>query len=152
MDKISFGFTGTQEGMTDSQKEAVYKLLVYASLLHHGDCIGADSDAHTIADKLKVATVIHPPSNPSKRAFCNSDFICGEKSYLDRNHDIVNASENLIATPKESKEVLRSGTWATIRYCGKKNRGEYIVIYPDGSCTTNSKRILEIMEKKNVIT
>jgi hypothetical protein len=38
-----------------------------------------------------------------------------EKSYLDRNHDIVDSCSILLALPT-GQEILPSGTWATIRY------------------------------------
>jgi hypothetical protein len=53
------------------------------------------------------------------------------KEYLDRNHDIVDSSDLLIAVSESTVEVLRSGTWATIRYA-KKLRKPIKIIYPDG--------------------
>ena len=67
--------------------------------------------------------MIHPPNIKDKRAFCNDyRFSFPEKPYLERNHDIVDNSDVLIATPKESVEQIRSGTWATIRYAKKLNK------------------------------
>lgn len=48
-----------------------------------------------------------------------------------RNHDIVDATEWLIATPKKFEEI-RSGTWATVRYA-KKVKKPVTIIWPDGS-------------------
>jgi hypothetical protein len=45
--------------------------------------------------------------------------------------DIVVESELLIATPKEVKEQLRSGTWATVRRARKVGI-PIILITPDG--------------------
>ena len=47
--------------------------------------------------------------------------------YLDgftetRNKDIVNSCDILIACPENDKEVIRSGTWSTIRYAKKINK------------------------------
>ena len=42
-----------------------------------------------------------------------------EKRYLERNRDIVDACDILIACPRTLKEELRSGTWATVRYARK---------------------------------
>jgi len=50
---------------------------------------------------------------------------------LVRNRDIVDATDMLIAAPATRKEVLRSGTWATIRYAKKMKKWIYI-IYPSG--------------------
>ena len=119
---MNTGFTGTQNGMTPQQKETVEKLLKEwkASEFHHGDCIGADANAHDIAKSLGVPIHIHPPTCEVKRAFCEGAFkVYPAKDYLERNHDIVDASDSMIATPKEESEQLRSGTWATIRYTRK---------------------------------
>ena len=141
--KISIGFTGTQHGITNEQR---YALNVYLKVavnsnfeveFHHGDCIGADKQFHELLESLKVPhivnqkIIIHPPIKNIKRAFCKSDFILEPKDYLDRNKDIVNASEILIATPKEFEEQLRSGTWSTIRYCTKQKKQAFI-IFPNG--------------------
>lgn len=126
------GFTGTSKGMTVSQKRSVRKLLEHVDVLHHGDCIGADSHCHKIAKEMIISIIIHPPEDNKARAFCKgAHFTYPPKPYLKRNHDIVDNSEFMIATPKEFQEVLRSGTWATIRYALKKNKRVYIV-WPDG--------------------
>ena len=121
------GFTGTQRGMTNKQKSEFTKYLrLYIDkntnvIFHHGDCIGADTDAHEIAKKLNCKIVIHPPKNEKKRAFCKGDIILKQKDYLKRNKDIVDISEILIGAP-DSPEKLRSGTWSTIRYARKSEK------------------------------
>jgi hypothetical protein len=132
------GFTGTQEGMSAVQLQTLQTLILrnaitIASELHHGDCVGADAQAHYIAQNLNMSIVVHPPTNDRKRAHCS-----GEKTevlrpfpYLMRNKHIVNASEWLIAAPKEFDEQLRSGTWSTIRYAVNKGR-DVSIILPDG--------------------
>jgi len=44
----------------------------------------------------------------------------------------VDETEWLWAIPGEFKEVLRSGTWSTIRYARKKGK-KVLIIWPDGS-------------------
>lgn len=137
------GFTGTQTGMTLKQMNEVNSLFkeLKLTVFHHGDCIGADSEAHDFAvlyfrlikmiDSTVGKIVIHPPINNSKRAFCKALTIREPKEYLTRNKDIVNESDILIATPKEDTEQLRSGTWSTIRYARKMNKKIYIIL-PNG--------------------
>lgn len=130
------GFTGTQLGMTPEQSLAVETLLfVYVAeydWLHHGDCIGADADANRIARFVGYSTKAHPPTVTAKRAYCEVDQTAQPKYYLTRNHDIVNETVMLIATPRQSDEVMRSGTWATIRYAVKRSK-PVIIVAPDGT-------------------
>ena len=133
---MSIGFTGTQLGLTGKQKATLKSILEkFLRIEHkfrHGDCIGADAEANTIAKDLGFKTVVHPPTSARKRAFCVADQILPAKDYLGRNHDIVNCSRILIACPKEAQEITRSGTWATIRYARKVNK-DIIIIYFDGT-------------------
>ena|SRR5882724_12210557 len=134
---IRIGFTGTQQGMSKEQKEFLEYILSETAKVykygefHHGDCTGADSEAHDIAEKY-LKCVIHPPDIMAKRAFKKAEDIRKTKPYLDRNKDIVNETEQLIATPKEFEERLRSGTWSTIRYA-RKLKKRITIIYPNGA-------------------
>lgn len=128
------GFTGTQKGMTAKQASVLEELMKKEGVteLHHGDCIGADARADTIAHKIGAEVVIHPPTKADKRAYCEGAKKVHEpKPYLDRNKDIVNDSKILFATPGEASQVLRSGTWSTVRF-GIKNKKKVFVIKPDG--------------------
>lgn len=131
------GFTGTQVGLTQKQRLLVWAVFSqtqkagFEIVFRHGDCVGADSEAHDIAVSCNCKIEIYPPLNPSKRAFKEASAIHPMKDYLDRNHDIVDASDFLIACPKETFEVQRSGTWATVRYAQKKHK-KICLILPDG--------------------
>lgn len=130
---MKIGFSGTQEGMTPAQKKQVTSLLGFGiEEAHHGDCIGADADFNELCIGLKIPVILHPPTDPKKRAFCSNGVIniLREKAYLTRNKDIVNTCDHLIATPSGS-EVLRSGTWSTIRYAKKVGK-PVTVVYPNG--------------------
>lgn len=115
---MRIGFTGTRDGMSESQKQALRVALGSASEFHHGDCIGADAEADAIARQLGIAVVIHPPTDSSRRAFCvrPGDVVRAPRPFIERNHAIVDESQQLIAAPKSDVEALRSGTWATVRY------------------------------------
>lgn len=83
---------------------------------------------------LGVMTIIgHPPEQGNRRAFLDYDEEREPKSYLKRNHDIVDEGvDGLIAAPNGWVEELRSGTWATVRYARKLKRRIWI-IRPDGT-------------------
>lgn len=133
---LHIGFTGTRKGMTHEQTKKVRKYFVqlHPFCLHHGDCIGADDEANSIARGLFNNSIIHPPVDPKYRAYCPSDKSWEPKRYIVRNHDIVDESDILVATPKQKRETRRSGTWATIRYARKQEHIKAIyIIYPDGT-------------------
>ena len=132
---VKIGFTGRQDGMSEKQMATVWWLLGRGpGELHHGDCVGADAQIHEMAKGLRMRIIVHPPSDSKKRAFCQGyDEIREEKPYLVRNHDIVDECELLLATPRTFHEVMRSGTWATIRYGRDKPKIDVAVILPDGS-------------------
>ena len=135
------GFTGTRSGMTKAQKESFYKLIDSISVKEflHGDCVGSDEEAHNMIHELievakgeDIKIVGHPPKYQKYRAFCKCHVLLKPKEYLDRNKDIVDSSEILIAVSSTDKEKLRSGTWSTIRYARKKNKLIYIIL-PNGN-------------------
>jgi hypothetical protein len=129
------GFTGTQEGLTTRQLIKLKRtlsdltLLGTVMVLHHGDCIGADAEAHKIAKRMQYKIALHPPIEKRKRAFCFADIKYAERPYLERNREIVDMCSLLIVCPKEKIEVLRSGTWSAYRYA-KKQKKNFIIIEP----------------------
>jgi hypothetical protein len=128
---VRIGFTGTQEGMSQHQKEQfVLKMLeLQPTEFHHGDCIGADAEAHDIVREFfpNVKIVVYPPISTKKRAFKQGDEFKEPESYITRDYKIVDAVEHLIGTPKTNVEVIRSGTWTTIRYARKTNKPHTIL-------------------------
>jgi len=124
-------FTGTQEGMTFNQKKRfkTYLRILEPSEFHHGDCVGADAEAHDIAYSLGIPIYIHPPTNQDKRAWKENEVVkYPQKPYLKRNMDMAQICDVLIACPKEHQEVLRSGTWATVRYARNYSKDLVILI------------------------
>jgi|ERR1044072_1806368 hypothetical protein len=126
------GFTGTRFGMNYFQYGAVSALLGLPDIteFRHGCCQGSDEQAHKIADYYDIPIIGHPPDKTdfTSKQYLNYKALRTPKPYLERNHDIVDASDTMIATPKENEEVLRSGTWATIRYAKKTNTFLYLVL------------------------
>lgn len=132
---FTFGFTGTRRGMTDAQKAALRELLRSGTgHFHHGDCVGADSEAHDIADQCGYAIILHPPSNYKDRAWREvpAHMMRPEKPYMARNQDIVLNTGALIAAPAEHDEQPRGGTWSTVRFARKSGK-TVILILPDGA-------------------
>ena len=125
------GFTGTQDGMTRLQKAMFVGVLarLCPREFHHGDCDGADQEAHELVREHahNCLIVIHPSDNDSKRAFCHGDSMREPKPYLDRNRAIVFACDELVAAPKTRTEELRSGTWATVRAARRSGKPVHMV-------------------------
>ena len=117
---ISFGFTGTRQGMTAEQKSALRNFLDGGvGEFHHGDCIGADSEAHDIADECGYGIILHPPTNYSERAWREvpRHMMRPERPYLDRNKDIVRETTWLIAARQSQTNnyVLAHGRLFALR-------------------------------------
>lgn len=131
------GFTGTRNGMTSAQKETIIEFLRVnppeAAL--HGDCIGADASFHWLLPKTTEKR-IYPggTSDHPLRAGCSADVVYPVKPFLERNHDIVNACDHLLACPGETTEQKRSGTWATVRYARKAGK-PITIVWPNGTVT-----------------
>jgi hypothetical protein len=149
---VSIGITGTQRGTSVAQAwsfTGVVKDLakIYGAeprwdvTLHEGDCVGADAElTHMLLLAMPWARVEgHPCTIEAKRAHIEADVMHPVKHALERDHDIVRASEMLIACPYEMREVLRSGTWATVRYALKADV-PVVMIWPDGSVRPNYGR------------
>jgi hypothetical protein len=135
MTKVNVGFTGTQRGTTKLQYQTVTALLrsLNVETFHHGDCIGADEQIARFVHTLGYPIVVHPPLNEAKRAHVEfHSRTLPPRDYLDRNHDIVDSTDLMVATPGEMSERIRSGTWATIRYAAKRQK-DVLIVYPDGS-------------------
>lgn len=126
------GFTGSRNGMTPLQLTALRKEMPIRGWLHHGDCVGSDKQAHGIARDIGLLIAGHPALILNLRAWCKCDVLHPPKDYLVRNHDIVDATLTLIATPDTMQEQARSGTWSTIRYARKLLR-PVTIIFRNGS-------------------
>lgn len=128
LDSIIVGFTGTREGMTEFQKNAIRQMFrdVRVIMGHHGDCIGGDEEFHYICHDFDVPVHLHPPDDPRLRAFCPDAYIEDPpRPFLIRNRIIVNSVNLLVACPKEDFEPMAArgqGTWSTVRYARQVRR------------------------------
>lgn len=137
--RLAVGVTGTQDGGTERQYYLLQQMLgkefksATELTFHHGDCIGVDAKADSLAYAFGFKITIYPCTINEKRAFTrNYTHAMPPKLPLDRNRDIVDAVDVLYVLPSSMQEQLRSGTWATYRYC-KKIGKPYVIIYPDGT-------------------
>jgi hypothetical protein len=142
------GFTGTRHGMTRQQSAKVDRIVCgfiggdteLQVVAHHGDCLGADIGFHTIARLYGCAVCVHPPidkwnaANTPEAVYLNGAKVVRRpaKAYLDRNRDIVNESDVMVAAPYEAEEQSRGGTWSTVRYARLAGKPLAIVL-PDGT-------------------
>jgi len=147
------GFTGTQKGMTQYQKDMLLKVieLKKGTEFCTGDCIGSDKESVDIAFDFGIRVfTLFPLTDAKKRGWVfNEGRIYNNdngqwytitykdeaiqvrwmprKPYLERNKDLVDYVAWMIATPKEFKHFIRSGTWQTIRYSWKKKKDITII-------------------------
>ena len=123
---MKIGFTGTREGMTQHQKEQfVLKMFqLLPTEFHHGDCEGADAEAHDIIREFlpKVKIVVYPPLSFRRRAMKQGDVTLAPEGYIKRDYRIVDSTDYMIGAPKTDMEQIRSGSWTTIRYARKTNK------------------------------
>lgn len=155
---MKVGFTGTQTGITPPQFDLLVEVLQElheVTEAHHGDCIGADREFAVVIDALRhdgkllsVELHSHPPEDSKKRAFTAYQTSYPEKPFLERNKDIVNATDILIACPKGQHEEQRSGTWATVRYA-RRQKGIIVILWPDGKYTYEEHRIVTYSDDVN---
>ncbi len=134
-----------RHGITPAARAAFATALqeMGAEVLHHGDCVGADATAHTVALEQHLRIVLHPPTHDIHRTWClgppATTTTLPPLAYIARNRKIVDAVGLLVALPYGYEQEIRSGTWSTYRYArgiGKQGRKVPIatlIIYPDGS-------------------
>lgn len=123
--------TGTQAGATPNQLTALTELLAgHASLkvteLHHGCCIGVDAQTHAIALSMGGIPIHgHPGVNSKglspKRVVLEGFTELSEPiPYPDRNKIMVDLCDLLVGVPR-GPELIRSGTWGTVRYAVRRS-------------------------------
>lgn len=146
---MRLGFTGTREGLTEQQKDALRQvfLRLRPTEFHQGCCVGGDEQATELLrdlsyaeDLLLIRTVAYPCTLwglVSKKAWELSTEVRFPEETLKRNRDIVDAVGHLVACPKGPEEQ-RSGTWSTVRYA-RKQKKPITVIWPDGTLTEENQ-------------
>lgn len=126
------GMTGTRNPLTDAQQAWLAEQVAGAARFHHGACVNADADGHQAAIAAGVDIVVHPPVD--ERLMMPRDDVglwLPAKPYLDRNRDIVDACDHLIALP-DGPPRPKSGTWYTVRYAADAGK-DVVICFPDGT-------------------
>lgn len=137
MKGTKIGITGTRSGGTVAQLESLVAVLIAhdpeqgIEELHHGDCVGVDLQAATMARDMEIHTVCHPPVDESLRAHHKSDTILPQQNHFARNRSIVDACDKLIVIPFQDEWSARGGTWYTHDYALKKGTS-ITIIWPNG--------------------
>lgn len=135
MSTLSIGFSGTRFGMSQIQKDILFRILAdHQGFFHHGDCIGADAEAHDVASAMANFTIhVHPPIDSKLRAFKQGHVNHPPKQYWARNADIVDQCHYLIACPLNASQQT-GGTWNTIKYAMRPNiNRRFTIITYDGT-------------------
>lgn len=107
-----------------------------------GLCLGGDDEFADICVKLELRPrMIARPGRSAKGGNndllgdpCRHDEVLPQKPFLERNKDIVEWAEIVVACPFESELKTTGGTWFTVSFTMKKNKGLFVV-WPDGKVT-----------------
>ncbi len=134
---MKLGFTGTRNGLTLPQKEALASLLLamMPASLSAGVCQGSDDSAMTMAHMLGIRVICHPPIDDRLRAYnAFADETLPAKTHFARNRDIVNTTDRLLATPPCKPLPDKGGTAYTVGVARKVGK-PVLIIWPDGTET-----------------
>lgn len=128
---MKLGFTGTRRGLSELQVMVLARVLtaLHPKQFLHGDCVGSDEAAHDLVRIIEPTCeiILHPPMKEGTRARTRPDKSHPPRPYLQRNRDIVDGCDILVATPG-GPERTRSGTWSTVRYAHKEGVPTIVVM------------------------
>jgi hypothetical protein len=129
---MKVGFTGTRKGLSEKQKELLKDFFINNNIteLHHGDALGADTEAHNIFISIypNAKVVLYPSDLERANNKATNLVEYRPTPPLKRNEDIVRNCNLLIVCPKSEKEEKRSGTWATYRHAKSINKPIKILV------------------------
>lgn len=121
------GFTGTrtESDVSPNRKKEIIDFLVEnkdkISYVVHGGAAGLDTFIHDVCNKLDIPKFVRPAYIKSRLPGIYGQAL--PKDPLERNKDIVNDCDMLLAVPRSpNKEEIKSGTWHTIRYAKSLNK------------------------------
>lgn len=127
------GFTGTLQGPTSQQNDAMRKLFrkLAISRFVHGGAPGCDTIAHYAVRRRhpNILIEIHPGPFSGSTVWLpmGNCEIYPELPSLERDRVIVGRIQGLVAIPRTDREELGSGTWSTVRYAREIGCPIYII-------------------------
>jgi len=144
---IVLGFTGTSRTVLPCQQRAALEHYIKSHLkpLHidyaiHGGADEGDDVFHNLCVGLGITVHVWPSEKQKGKKWPGISVIVHPitpGTPLNRNRIIVAHATLMIACPKEHAEVLRSGTWATVRYTRAAHK-PITMIYPNGEIRHNA--------------
>lgn len=121
------GFTGTRAGLTPALPGLIAAL---PDRVLHGGAEGADTefDVLLVAAGMPLERIeVYPTSEYRARLWLPKEpgpsrVVHLPQVPLDRNRVIAQRCDWLLACPMTAVEIIRSGTWATVRYARKAGK------------------------------
>ena len=137
--RMILGFTGTRAGMTDAQLRALRGVIsTYPEILLHGGAPGADEEADAFFAVGCTGTKIEVYPASAQRAgiwLRKTDGVRVIHNWMKplvRDVIIAKRCDHLLACPGTQEEIVRSGTWSTVRYARKVGK-PITILMPDGT-------------------
>lgn len=137
--------------MTTEQKAHLSSFLELADLVVHGNAVGADEQAHIMAHAVGQHCDVWPSllkETQSALPRCEGCTYHPIQAPLDRNHDIVEAGSLLAAFPADDHEIVRSGTWAAVRYARTLGTKPIVIVWPGGGYVSTPS-VKSILNERN---
>jgi hypothetical protein len=135
------GFAGTLKQPTQRQADQLCKALFYHreahSVMHNGGCTGSEEYALRYWLACKGAVWLHPPMQTTHRAAVPYGIANPPATYLRRYMQIVLATDVMIICPSQQREVVRSSTWAALRYAQDADKAFFLIL-PCGTVHQNT--------------
>jgi predicted Rossmann-fold nucleotide-binding protein len=135
------GFTGTRGELPIEQQAVLVEQLLRLrpTTVLHGGAPGADELAHAEVTAMGLVSVEVYPGSGDRYRYWHQRWIKEQNFVLKhpmaplaRDKVIARRCDHLLACPGTMEEIVRSGTWATVRYARAAGKPITIVL-PDGS-------------------
>jgi len=127
------GFIGTSETLNPKQLARIRAVLVGlgATELHHGGRIGADVQAHVLADELGLWRFVHPDEEVDHRAYLPSEAVHPPEPRERAQGRIVDMCQAVVAVPGADECSGRGATWRVVK-SAEATRKPVVVVGANG--------------------